>query len=223
MNLSSANRESAVKRYKVLLLNDNIEEAASIRRALSRSVHTRFEVQHVQWLRDALDVLRTEYFDMVLADLFLPDRSGVEVVAELHEQEPDVPIVAMAKSGSERIASEVMRVGADDYFQIEVDTISDSNLLARVVRRAVERRELTNRLNFLYGATDMLAGSLDLEATVNAIEGLTVPRLADCYVLEYLDGSGQPSRATRCWARAWSDPPGSGEGRGPATVTPGGP
>lgn len=212
MDFSISHRQSTLKHYKVLLINDNFEEVAFIRRALARSAHTRFEVQHAEWMRTALEALRTEHFDVVLADLFLPDCSGVEVVTELYEQEPDLPIVAMAKSGSERISSEVMRAGAEDYFQIEPELVGESNLLARVVHRAIERRALTNRLNFLHHATDMLSSSLDLDATVQVIEALTVPRLADCCVLEYLDGLGKPARTALCGTRAWDDPIQGGEG-----------
>ncbi|MDQ3704189.1 MAG: response regulator, partial [Chloroflexota bacterium] len=212
MDTSNSQGQSKLKRYKVLLINDNLEEVVSIRRALSRSVHTRFEVRHADWLKGAIEALLTEQFDVVLADLFLPDRSGVEVIRELHDLEPDVPIVATARSGSERISSEVMSVGAEDYFHIEAETVSESNLLARVVRRAVERRELANRLNFLHYATDMLSSSLDLNATVMAIESLVVPRLADCCVLEYLDGLGRPARVAFCGTRTWEAPIRSGEG-----------
>ncbi|MDQ5826189.1 MAG: response regulator, partial [Chloroflexota bacterium] len=206
MDTSNSQGQSRLKRYKVLLINDNLEEVVSIRRALSRSVHTRFEVRHAEWLKAGIEALLTEHFDVVVADLFLPDMSGVEVIAELRDLEPDVPIVATAKTGSERISSAVMQAGAEDYFQIETETISESSLLARVVRRAIERRELANRHIFLHHAADTLSSSLDLDATVVAIEGLVVPRLADCCVVEYLDGLGKPARKALCGTRSWDIP-----------------
>jgi signal transduction histidine kinase/DNA-binding NarL/FixJ family response regulator len=198
MDFITNGRESTLKHYRLLLVDDNPEEVASIRRLLSRSLHARFDVTHANWMSAALRALQTSPFDVVLADLFLPDRSGVDIITELHEQAPNVPIVAMARIGTERMASEALRAGADDYFQLEAETAGESNLLVRTVRHVIERKRLANRLNFLHEATDTLSASLDLDATMDAIGDLVVPRVADCCILEFLDGSGTTMRAAVC-------------------------
>lgn len=212
MDFSNYGRESTFKHYKVLLVNDNPEEVAVIMRLLGRSLHARFEVTHVDWMREALHALQASRFDVVLADLFLPDRSGVEIVTEMCSITPSVPIVAMARIGTERMAAEALRAGADDYFQLGPDTSGESNLLLRVVHHVIERKQLTDRLNFLHEATDTLSASLDLQDTVSAIGRVVVPRVADCCILEFLDGSGKTTRAAVCGFRPKLDTDQPGEG-----------
>ena len=219
MDFSTNGREPTFKHYKVLLVNDNPDEVAVIRRLLGRSLHARFDVKHVDWMSEALHALHATRFDVVLADLFLPDRSGSQIITEIAEIAPTVPIVAMARIGTERMAAEALRAGAHDYFQIGPDTGGESNLLVRVVHHVIERKQLTDRLNFLHEATDTLSASLDLDYTVEAIGKLVVPRVADCCILEFLDGSGKTARAAVCGYRPRLDAGQVGEGRQMAAFT----
>lgn len=198
MDFTTDPQNPTFKHYNVLLISDNPQEVANIRHALAKALDTNFDVTHVDRLSAALRLLERDHFDIVLADLFVPDGSGVDIITNIHTQAPKVPIVAMARIGTERIAIEALRAGADDYFKIDSETAGDNNLLVRVVRHAIERRQLTNRLNFLREASDTLFASLDLDATVQTIGELAVPRMADCCILEFLDGSGKPTRAAMC-------------------------
>jgi signal transduction histidine kinase/DNA-binding NarL/FixJ family response regulator len=213
MDFSTSYLESTRNHYRVLLINDNPDEVAAIRRALGRSLQVRFAVTHTEWMSSAINALQAEQFDIVFADLFLPDRSGVGIITELRELAPRMPIVATARIGTERMAAEALHAGADDYFQVEVETAGESNLLVRMVSHVIERRQLSNRLNFLHEASNTLATSLDLDATIAAIHGLVVPYMADCCILEFVDASGQAVRASLCSPGSWLISIPDGEGR----------
>jgi two-component system response regulator AtoC len=86
----------------------------------------------------ALAQARAFPFDVVLADLRLPDLDGIEVLRTLHGLDPDLPVIVMTAFGSMETAVEAIREGAYDY-------ISKPFNLAEVrltVRRALERRRL---------------------------------------------------------------------------------
>ena len=91
----------------------------------------------------ALALVRETDFDVVLSDIKMPGKSGLELVGELRELRPDTPVVLMTAFGSIDTAVDAMRAGAFGYttkpFQPEE--------VIRTVKRALDRRavEDTNR------------------------------------------------------------------------------
>ncbi len=73
--------------------------------------------------------------DLVLLDLLLPGRGGMEVLAELRRLRPALPVIILTARGAEQDRVAGLRAGADDYV---VKPFSARELLARV--EAVLRR-----------------------------------------------------------------------------------
>lgn len=98
----------------------------------------RAEHYAVDWVRDgrmADEALRSEHYDLVLLDLGLPKRDGLEVLRALRDRKNAVPVlVATARDAvGDRVAG--LDAGADDYVVKPYDT---DELLARL--RALLRR-----------------------------------------------------------------------------------
>lgn len=77
--------------------------------------------------------------DLVLLDLLLPKRDGLEVLAELRNIRPSLPVIILTARGTEDDRVKGLRTGADDYV---VKPFSARELLARVeavLRRSVAR------------------------------------------------------------------------------------
>ena len=92
----------------------------------------------VDWVRDgtmADEALKSEHYDLVLLDLGLPKRDGLDVLRALRKRRASVPVlVATARDGvADRIAG--LDAGADDYVVKPYDI---DELLARI--RALLRR-----------------------------------------------------------------------------------
>jgi DNA-binding response OmpR family regulator len=86
-----------------------------------------------------LELAATEAYDLLLLDLVLPGRSGMEILKELRAARPTQPVIILSARGEEfdRVAG--LRLGADDYV---VKPFSVKELLARVeavLRRSAER------------------------------------------------------------------------------------
>ncbi len=75
--------------------------------------------------------------DLVLLDLLLPRRDGLEVLAEVRKVRPTLPIIILTARGTEDDRVRGLKMGADDYV---VKPFSARELLARV--EAVLRRSL---------------------------------------------------------------------------------
>lgn len=119
---------------RILLVEDDPMIGDAVLAAL------RAEHYAVDWVRDgeaASSALNTEAYDLVLLDLGLPRRDGLEVLRRLRASGKTVPVlVATARDAvADRIAG--LDAGADDYVVKPYDT---DELLARI--RALIRRSL---------------------------------------------------------------------------------
>jgi DNA-binding response OmpR family regulator len=92
--------------------------------------------------------------DLVLLDLVLPGTGGLEVLAELRETQPALPVIILTAKGDESDRVRGLRLGADDYV---VKPFSVKELLARVaavLRRTPERAENNGSLAIPEGVVD---------------------------------------------------------------------
>jgi DNA-binding response OmpR family regulator len=86
-----------------------------------------------------LELAATGTYDLLLLDLVLPGRSGMEVLKELRAARPTQPVIILSARGEEADRVAGLRLGADDYV---VKPFSVKELLARVeavLRRSAER------------------------------------------------------------------------------------
>ncbi|MFC1609678.1 sigma-54-dependent transcriptional regulator [Myxococcota bacterium] len=63
----------------------------------------------------ALRVLQTEPIDVVVSDIKMPGKSGMELLPEIHEVWPGLPVIMLTAHGSVPTAVEAMRLGAADF------------------------------------------------------------------------------------------------------------
>lgn len=74
--------------------------------------------------------------DVVVLDLQLPDRSGLELFRELHARDPKRPVIFITAHGTADTALEAMKAGAFDYLVKPVDLERLSQLLGRAFEAA---------------------------------------------------------------------------------------
>ena len=86
----------------------------------------------------ALDLVRKRRFDLVVTDLFLPDREGFDVMVDVHRIYPDIPILIVTAFGSVERAVEAVKRGAFDFLP---KPFSPDQLLIKL-RQALREVEL---------------------------------------------------------------------------------
>lgn len=92
-----------------------VDDEPQIRRMLRTSlVPQKFEVVEASTAVAALKRLDAEAFDLVILDLGLPDRSGIEVIEEVRKSSP-VPIIVLSVRSDEAGKVKALELGADDY------------------------------------------------------------------------------------------------------------
>jgi PAS domain S-box-containing protein len=132
------------QRLKILLIEDNPDDAELLQEILSESAVGQWEVVNVERLSAALQCLSESAFDVVLSDISLPDAKGLETVIRIHEAAPEVPLLVLTGLDDEALGLEALRRGAQDY--LVKDQINQS-LLVRAIRYAIERTQTQKQLS----------------------------------------------------------------------------
>jgi len=127
---------------RVLYVDDDPQSLDVITNRCEAVSELRFETesrprQVPERLDDDLDCLITDYR--------MPTMDGMELLTEVSQQRPELPILLLTGHGGGEIASEALRKGATEYME-KSTAIEQPDLLANRVRNAVEqmRREKTN-------------------------------------------------------------------------------
>lgn len=131
---------------RVLIVDDSPEDRAIYRRSLTRAADCSFVLSESDSGEDGLNKCRAEPPDCVLIDYRLPDIDGVEFLESLADEDGlvPVPVVMLTGQGSEKIAVEAIKHGAQDYLvkgQVTAET------LVRAIENAIEKRSLQARLH----------------------------------------------------------------------------
>ena len=147
---------------RVLVVEDEPNMRKVLAANLRQDAHVLLEAAT---LKDALQAVYGNEFDVILLDQKLPDGDGAEVLKAVQIAEPSTAVVMLSAYGTVELAVEAMRNGAFDFL---TKPFSSDNLRA-VVRRAAERASL-HRENYLLRETvDRLEGESEIRGTSAAI------------------------------------------------------
>jgi len=86
----------------------------------------------------ALELIDREDFDLVLTDIKLPQKSGMEILKYIREEKPDIPVIMITAYGTIKQAVEALKKGALDY----VVKPFDVEELKIIVAQGLEKRRL---------------------------------------------------------------------------------
>jgi len=122
-------------RKVILLVEDNETQRKAIRMTLE---HFGFEVHEATNGLEAIRIIPVTRLDLVLTDIVMPEKDGLQVIMEIRRSQPDLPVMAMSGGGGSR--------GADDYL-LEADAAGADKSLAK----PFSARELIGAINSVLG------------------------------------------------------------------------
>jgi two-component system cell cycle response regulator len=132
------------RQIKVLLIEDNIDDAELIKRKLEKSARAKFQVAIARKLNDGLAQAEKNAPDLILTDLGLPDSHGIDTVTKILLAMPHVPLVVLSGLDDEDIAIKAVQSGAQDYL---VKGQLNNSQWERSLYYSVERAELQDELD----------------------------------------------------------------------------
>jgi len=143
-----------MKSSRILVVDDE----KGIRASLSQILRDEgFEAKAVGSGEEALKLLAEERFDLILLDVWLPGRDGLEILEEIHSQYPDPGVVMISGHASVEVAVKATKLGAFDFIEkplsLEKITLVVGNALRhrRLEARNQALREVVSRKPLLIG------------------------------------------------------------------------
>src|SRR3990172_6441884 len=127
-----------------------------------------FQVAEAGSADEATKLLGESDFDVVLSDIRMPGKSGIQMVGDVRRLRPHTPVILMTAFGSIDSAVEAMRAGAFDY----VRKPFEPDVVQLTVELALERRVLEEENRRLRRAVDQTSSLGDLIGTSPAMRDI---------------------------------------------------
>ena len=153
-----------------------IDDEAEIRESLQTLLEFEgYEVEAAANGAEGLSKLGGRPFDLVLLDLALPDRNGIELLPEIRALDPQISVIMITAYGTVEDAVRAMQSGAANFLQKPWDNEKLlADVRAVVARRRAEeeniqlKRALKQRYNFenIVGKSEVMLKIFDLVAQV---------------------------------------------------------
>jgi DNA-binding NtrC family response regulator len=153
-----------------------IDDEAAIRESLETLLEMEgYDVQSAATAEEGLNRIGDRPYDLVLLDLALPDRNGIDLLAELHAHDPQLAVIMITAYGTVENAVKAMQAGATNFVQKPWDNEKLlADIRAAVARHRAEeeniqlKRALKQRYNFenIVGKSEPMLKIFDLVAQV---------------------------------------------------------
>lgn len=153
-------------RATVLVVDDEQIVHESVRRILEEEG---YRVDGALRVDKALDMLAREPYDLVLTDLMMPDRSGMEAVKAVARDQPDCGVVMFTGFATVDSAVESMKLGALDYLPKPFTPEELLQVTERALKQTVKARRDRDIERTYADAAKALNSSLDLKEILNLI------------------------------------------------------
>ncbi|HPG58805.1 MAG TPA: response regulator, partial [Candidatus Wallbacteria bacterium] len=132
------------KSIKILLIEDNPLDARAFNLMLSHAKSSfTFETSEASSLKEAIEMVLKQKFDVILLDLSLPDENGLSTLTKLLEHSKDVPIIVLTGIDDETLGINAVKAGAQNYL---VKGQVNNKFLVRTICYATEKRYLSNEI-----------------------------------------------------------------------------
>ncbi len=179
------------RKAHLLLVDDDPNTLASLSRAFRLAGH---EATVCDNAGRALELLRTDGFDLILSDVVMPGKSGLELLEDLKKAGVKTPIVLISGQANIEMAVRATKLGALDFLEKPLSTdkllVTVENAL-RLSRLEDENRELRQRL----GKHELIGSGAAMTRLLAQIERVAASETRVCILGETGTGKELVARA----------------------------
>lgn len=133
------------KTHSILLVDDEKSILFSLKAALSKEG---YQVKSAESPEEALKLIEPGAFQVIISDYNMPGMTGMELLKQVKQIDPEAVFILMTAYGSEKLAIEAMKQGAYDYFSKPFDIDEMRIIVAKACERfnlAFEKKSLEER------------------------------------------------------------------------------
>jgi DNA-binding NtrC family response regulator len=157
-----------------------VDDEKSTREGLRAALEGRFDVYLAEDAKAAMDLLERERFDVLLTDFRLPNEDGMKLIARAKSL-PQPPVcILMTAYGSEELAVDAMKRGADDYIakgRLQIDELEMR--IARALRQQnleSENVTLRQQLDAKFGLENIIGQSPAMHEVFEVVQQVAPTR-----------------------------------------------
>jgi DNA-binding NtrC family response regulator len=147
----------------ILVVDDEASIRDSIRMILE---YAKYGVLFAESGPKGLAILREQPVDAVLLDIKMPGKDGIEVLREIKDTRPEIPVVMVSGHGTVETAVEATKLGAFDFLPKPLDR----DKLLITVRNALEHGKLAGEVRRLRDRETILGQSGKIKEILHLIE-----------------------------------------------------
>ena len=149
-----------------------VEDEDAIRRVLKKVLseeNPKYKLDEAPDGEKAISLIKTQHYDLVLCDIKMPKKDGIEVLKFVSSYDSSIPIIMISGHGDLKTAVKAMRMGAYDY----IEKPPDLNNLLNSVRSALVKTKTkkipkkTKKTNSKY---EIIGESKQIKSVKNLIE-----------------------------------------------------
>src|SRR5882724_4989082 len=170
-----------------------VDDEKTTREGLRAALEDRYDVYIAEDAKAAMDLLESENFDVMLTDFRLPNEDGMKLIARAKSLSKPPICILMTAYGSEELAVEAMKRGADDYIakgRLQIDELEMR--IARALRQQnleVENVSLRQQLNSKFGMETVVGESPAMKEVLEVVQQVAPTRAT--VLLEGESGTGK--------------------------------
>src|SRR5258708_35642922 len=150
-----------------------VDDEKTTRDGLRAAVEERYDVYVAEDAKAAMELLERENFDVMLTDFRLPNEDGMKLIARAKSLAKPPVCILMTAYGSEELAVDAMKRGADDYIakgRLQIDELEMR--IARSLRRQnleTENVALRRQLDSRFGMESIIGQSQPMKEVLDLV------------------------------------------------------
>ena len=185
---------------RVLIADDHLIVREGLKQVLGKQMGIEVAGE-AENCREVLKKVREEPFDVVLLDIKMPDRLGLDIIGEIRVRKPELPILMLSSYPEEQYAMAALKSGAAGYL---VKESLPKELIHAILEVTAGRKYISSNLaarlaSYLQSEEDMLPheklSSRELQVMCMIASGKRVSDIADELMISIKTVSTHRTRA----------------------------
>jgi len=170
-----------------------VDDEKTTREGLRDALQERYDVYLADNAKTAMELLEREHFDVLLTDFRLPTEDGLKLIARAKSLTKPPICILMTAYGSEELAVEAMKRGADDYIakgRLQIDELEMR--IAKALRQQnleAENVSLRQQLDSKFGMNQVVGESPAMKEVLEVVQQVAPARTT--VLLEGESGTGK--------------------------------
>lgn len=157
-----------------------VDDEKTTREGLRAALEERYDVYIAEDAKAAMNLLESENFDVLLTDFRLPNEDGMKLISRAKSLPKPPVCILMTAYGSEEVAVEAMKRGADDYIakgRLQIDELEMR--IARALKQQtleVENVSLRQQLDSKFGLENIVGESPAMKEIFEVVQQVAPTR-----------------------------------------------